>query len=198
MARFAVAILLGILIGRTVLIGKYHRQCRNDRRGQMTAIVLGQPIARNRNLGRHEVSLVAFGGYIKAIRESHFPILVGLQIDRFRGDLDAVDRQRYLDICAGLTPLVPLVDSEPTTALQRLAMVVDCANGTGAVLDPARFVFMNTDTVVHLHRLPVGHDFGLRARASIGPDGVGVTTAEIFDRSGFIGTCAQTLLVQRQ
>jgi hypothetical protein len=60
------------------------------------------------------------------------------------------------------------------------------------------FVFMNTDTVVHLHRLPAGADFGLRARGSIGADGIGVNNAEIFDRSGFIGSCAQTLLVQRQ
>ncbi|MGZ8802684.1 MAG: thioesterase family protein [Mycobacterium sp.] len=97
-----------------------------------------------------------------------------------------------------LSPLVPLVDSEPTTPLQRLAMVVDSANGIGAALDPQLFVFMNTDTVVHLHRLPTGEDFGLRARGSIGPDGIGVTTAEIFDRQGFIGTCAQTLLVQRR
>lgn len=99
---------------------------------------------------------------------------------------------------AWLSPLVPLVDAEPTTALQRLAMVVDSANGIGAALDPQRYLFMNTDTVVHLHRLPSGDDFGLRARGSVGPDGVGVTTAEIFDRSGFIGTCAQTLLVQRR
>jgi hypothetical protein len=70
-----------------------------------------------------------------------------------------------------LSPLVPLVDSEPTTELQRLAMTVDSA-----------------DTVVHLHRLPTGDDFGLRARGSIGPDGIGVTTADIFDRQGFIGT----------
>ncbi len=99
---------------------------------------------------------------------------------------------------AWLSPLVPLVDSEPTTPLQRLAMVVDSANGIGATLDPQQFVFMNTDTVVHLHRLPTGADFGLRGRASIGPDGIGATTAEIFDRRGFIGTCAQTLLVQRR
>jgi len=97
-----------------------------------------------------------------------------------------------------LSPLVPLVDSEPTTELQRLAMVVDSANGAGAALDPEKFVFMNTDTVVHLHRVPAGNDFGLRARGSIGPDGIGVTTADIFDRQGFIGTVAQTLLVQRQ
>jgi hypothetical protein len=65
-----------------------------------------------------------------------------------------------------LSPLVPLVDS---------------ANGAGAALDPEKFVFMNTDTVMHLHRLPEGSDFAVRARGSIGPD----------------GTAAQTLLVQR-
>ncbi|MGO4444885.1 thioesterase family protein [Mycobacterium sp. 2YAF39] len=97
-----------------------------------------------------------------------------------------------------LSPLVPLVDSEPTTDLQRLAMVVDSANGAGAALDPEEFMFMNTDTAVHLHRLPVGEDFALRARGSIGPDGIGVTTAELFDRHGFVGTSAQTLLVMRR
>ncbi len=102
------------------------------------------------------------------------------------------------DAVAWLSPLVPLVDSEATTSLQRLAMVVDSANGIGAALDPQRFLFMNTDTVVHLHRLPDGQDFALRARGSIGPDGIGVTTGEIFDRRGFIGTVAQTLLVQRR
>lgn len=95
-----------------------------------------------------------------------------------------------------LSPKVGLVDDEETTAIQRLAMVVDSANGVGKVLDSA-FVYMNTDTVVHLHRLPTGSDFGLRARASIGPDGIGVTNAEIFDRTGFVGTSAQTLLIQR-
>ncbi|HEY6575610.1 MAG TPA: thioesterase family protein, partial [Mycobacterium sp.] len=97
-----------------------------------------------------------------------------------------------------LSPLVALVDAEPLTDLQRLAMVVDSANGVGAELDPDVFVFMNTDTSVHLHRAPAGNDFALRARGSIGPDGIGVTTAEIFDRRGFIGTSAQTLLVQRR
>jgi hypothetical protein len=93
---------------------------------------------------------------------------------------------------------VPLVDAEEVTQLQRLAMVADCANGVGAALDPEQFVFMNTDTTVHLHRMPTGNDFALRARGSIGPDGIGVTTADIFDRQGFIGTVAQTLLVQRR
>jgi len=97
-----------------------------------------------------------------------------------------------------ISPLAHIVDTEPASALERLAAVVDCANGVGKILDPDQFVFMNTDTVVHLHRLPAGNDFGLRARASIGPDGVGVTTAEVFDRDGFVGTSAQTLLIQRR
>ncbi len=97
-----------------------------------------------------------------------------------------------------MSPLAHLVDTEEMTQTQRLALVVDCANGAGAAIDPQRFVFMNTDTAMHLHRIPVGNDFALRARGSIGPDGIGVTTAEIFDRQGFIGTCAQTLLVQRR
>ncbi len=97
-----------------------------------------------------------------------------------------------------LRPLVHLVDTEQTTPLQNLAMVVDSANGIGAALDFHQFIFMNTDTVMHLHRAPLGADFALRARACIGPDGIGVTTAEIFDRSGFIGTSAQTLLVHRR
>ncbi|MGH3632990.1 thioesterase family protein [Mycobacterium sp.] len=99
---------------------------------------------------------------------------------------------------AWLRPLVHLVDADETTPLQNLAMVVDSANGVGAALDFDRFAFMNTDTVVHLHRPPHGADFALRARGSIGPDGIGVTNAEIFDRSGFVGTSAQTLLVQRK
>ena len=96
------------------------------------------------------------------------------------------------------SPVAHLVDTEDTTALQRLAVIVDCANGVGKILDPDEFMFMNTDTVVHLHRLPNGNDFALRARASVGPDGVGMTTAEVFDRDGFIGTSAQTLLIQRR
>lgn len=119
------------------------------------------------------------------------------------GYLDAVQWRPQRGQSAGaavywLRPLTGLVDDEATTALQRLTMVVDSANGIGGVLDPEHFIYMNTDTTLHLHRLPHGQDFGMRARGSIGPDGIGVTTAEIFDTEGFVGTSAQTLLVQRR
>lgn len=119
------------------------------------------------------------------------------------GYLEAVSWRRQVALDSGspvvwMSPLAHLVDAEEMTQIQRLALVVDCANGAGAAIDPSAFVFMNTDTAMHLHRVPVGNDFALRARGSVGPDGIGVTTAEIFDRQGFIGTCAQTLLIQRR
>jgi hypothetical protein len=140
--------------------------------------------------------------------DRHPPLVEGDQADVAHnwvgapGYLDTVTWRRQVTPVGAaaevwMSPLIPVVDDEETTALQRLALVVDSANGVGAALDPQKFVFMNTDTSVHLHRLPQGSDFAVRARGSIGPDGVGVTTAEIFDRDGFIGTSAQTLLVMR-
>jgi len=119
------------------------------------------------------------------------------------GYLGSVEWRPQVDDPAGaavfwLTPEGQLVDGEETSPLQRLMLAVDSANGVGSALDFHRFTYMNTDTVVHLHRLPVGADFALRARGSIGPDGIGVTSSEIYDRTGFIGTCAQTLFVQRR
>jgi hypothetical protein len=118
------------------------------------------------------------------------------------GYLASVDWRPQLDDATGalwwLSSQAQLVDDEPNTALENMALIVDSSNGIGAALDFSRYMFMNLDTAVHLHRLPSGNDFALRARGSVGPDGIGVTTAEIFDRGGFIGVCAQTLLVQRR
>lgn len=166
------------------------------------------PVGASRPVGRVSAWLLATTDTRDAVTDRHPPLVEGPAVGMSHawegapGYLETVSWRKQPDdgtaAVGWLTPLVPLVDDEPTTALQRLAMVVDSANGLGAALDPQQFIFMNTDTVVHLHRLPEGTDFALRARGSIGPDGVGVTTAEIFDRDGFIGTSAQTLLVQRQ
>lgn len=167
-----------------------------------------RPDGTRRAVARVTAWLLATGDTADAATDRYPPLVEGRADDIAHawegasGYLDTVSWRRQLTpegaaAEAWLAPLVPLIDSEPTTPLQRLAMVVDSANGIGAALDPRRYLFMNTDTVVHLHRLPTGDNFALRARGSIGPDGIGVTTAEIFDRTGFIGTCAQTLLVQR-
>lgn len=163
----------------------------------------------DRVLAQVSAWLLATSDTADAVTDRHPPLVEGAAVDSPHGWVGAPG---YLDTVSWrqqqtapgeppvvwMSPLVPLVDAEPLTDLQRLAMVVDSANGVGAALDPDEFVFMNTDTAVHLHRAPVGNDFALRARGSIGPDGIGATTADIFDRQGFIGTSAQTLLVQRR
>ena len=118
------------------------------------------------------------------------------------GYLDTLTLRREADEAGArvtwATSNVGLVDDEPTTPLQRLAMVVDTCNGLGSPLNPTEYTFMNTDVTVHLHREPTGSEFALRARVSIGPDGLGVTTSELFDHTGFVGVCAQTVLVRRR
>ena len=99
---------------------------------------------------------------------------------------------------SGCSPLAHFVDTEETTDLAAAGAAGRLGQRRRLGAGSTKFLFMNTDTVVHLHRLPTGEDFALRARGSIGPDGIGVTTAEIFDRQGFVGTSAQTLLIQRR
>ena len=175
----------------------------------MAEMLATRPDGTDRAVARVSAWLLATSDTADAATDRHPPLVEG---DGEPSAHDWIGAPGYLETVswrtqvtapgepavAWLSPLVPLVDDEPLTDLQRLAMVVDSANGVGAALDPEEFVFMNTDTVVHLHRAPSGNDFALRARGSIGPDGIGVTTADIFDRRGFIGTSAQTLLVQRR
>lgn len=175
----------------------------------MAEMLATRPDGTDRAVARVSAWLLAPSDTADAASDRHPPLVEGESVANPHGWMGApgyLETVSWRKQASGsdhsavvwLSPLVPLVDDEPTTDLQRLAMVVDSANGVGAALDPSEFVFMNTDTTVHLHRAPSGNDFALRARGSIGPDGIGVTTAEIFDRNGFIGTSAQTLLVQRR
>nr|WP_120492535.1 thioesterase family protein [Corynebacterium lactis] len=105
----------------------------------------------------------------------------------------------------------PIVVGEEPTAVERLMQVADTANGIGATLSPKEWAFMNTDLVVHLHRLPelaampAGEGgsgepgwLGIAARGSIGPDGIGMTAGELYDARGPVGRSMQTLLVRPQ
>jgi Thioesterase-like superfamily len=179
-----------------------------ERPGSRVTMMIAEMVA-DRVVARVTAWLVALSDTADVASDRYPPLVEGPAQPRpaafvgIGGYFDALDWRRQdtegqPTAVSWFRSLAHIVDTEPTTALQRLAAVVDCANGVGAILDPRDVFFMNTDTVVHLHRLPTGADFALRARASVGPDGVGVTTAEVFDKAGFIGTSAQTLLVQRR
>jgi hypothetical protein len=95
-----------------------------------------------------------------------------------------------------LRPTVDLVKGEAMTPLQRLFAVADCANGIGTKLDIRNWTFMNTDLVVHVHRVPEGEWTGIRAETSYGPDGIGTTFGTLFDESGPVGGIQESVLVR--
>lgn len=95
-----------------------------------------------------------------------------------------------------IRPEVDLVKGETMTPLQRLFAVADDANGIGTKLDIRRWTFMNTDLVVHVHRIPAGEWIGIRAETSYGPDGIGTTLGTLFDEAGAVGAIQQSVLVR--
>lgn len=97
-----------------------------------------------------------------------------------------------------LRPTVDLVKGESMTPLERLFAVADDANGIGTKLDTRKWTFLNTDLVVHVHRVPDGEWIGIRAETHYGPDGVGTTIGTLFDQSGAIGAIQQSVLVRRR
>jgi hypothetical protein len=91
--------------------------------------------------------------------------------------------------------LHPLVEGEDPSPLQRVAVAADSGNGVSAALDHRRFLFINTDLTIHLHRLPDGEWVCLDARTWPEPNGVGMADTLLLDERGPIGRAAQTLLV---
>jgi hypothetical protein len=63
-------------------------------------------------------------------------------------------------------------------------------------LDIDRWLFINTDLTLHLHRQPTGEWFALDAETVIGPTGAGSTGSVLHDVTGPVGRGAQSLLVR--
>ena len=92
--------------------------------------------------------------------------------------------------------LHPLVEGEEPTPLQRVLVVADSGNGVSAAIDYERFMFINTDLTVHLHRLPATEWVCLEAVTRAETAGVGMSDTLLWDERGRIGRAAQTLLVR--
>ena len=92
----------------------------------------------------------------------------------------------------------PLVEGEAPTPLQRVLVAADSGNGVSAALDWRRFLFINTDLSVHLHRMPSGEWVCLDARTFPEENGVGLADTALYDERGRIGRGAQTLLVRER
>jgi len=88
-----------------------------------------------------------------------------------------------------------LVDDEPATPLARLAATADFGNGVSALLPFERFLFINADLSIHLHRAPAGEWIGLDAHTLLHPGGMGLAESVLHDLQGPVGRAFQTLVV---
>ena len=89
----------------------------------------------------------------------------------------------------------PLIAGEQPSPLQRVLIAADSGNGVSATLDWRRFLFINVDLTVQLHRLPAGEWVCLDAITIPEPTGVGLADTALHDERGPIGRATQTLLV---
>ncbi len=90
---------------------------------------------------------------------------------------------------------VSLVGGEDPSPLQRVLVAADSGNGVSATLDWSRYLFMNVDLSVHLHRMPGGEWVCLDAVTLPEPNGIGMSDALLYDERGRIGRAVQTLLI---
>ncbi|MFF5707193.1 thioesterase family protein [Streptomyces sp. NPDC012794] len=93
---------------------------------------------------------------------------------------------------------VPLVAGEEVRPLDRVLVAADSGNGISAVMDFGRFVFVNGDLTVHLHRHPVGEWVCVEARTSVDAAGIGLADSRLHDEKGPLGRGAQSLFVARR
>ena len=92
-------------------------------------------------------------------------------------------------------PRIPLVAGEDAAPMCRALLVADSGSGVSAVLDPARFLFINVDLTVVLPRDPVGEWLLLEATTTTNTQGTGLAETALSDTSGLCGTAIQTLLI---
>lgn len=90
----------------------------------------------------------------------------------------------------------PLVPGGQTSSLARLAATADFGNGISASLPFDRFVFINADLTIHLHRQPQGEWIGMDARTLLHGGGTALSESVLHDLDGPVGRAFQVLVVQ--
>lgn len=92
---------------------------------------------------------------------------------------------------------VPLAEDVELTPLARVAAAADFGNGIGSPLEMGPWLYVNPDLTVSTHRLPEDEWVGIRASSVAQATGTGLTTTELFDRTGRIGTATQSLYIDQ-
>ncbi|QIS16270.1 thioesterase family protein [Nocardia arthritidis] len=87
----------------------------------------------------------------------------------------------------------PIVAGEIPSPLERTLIAADHGNGASSIFDWDRYLFINTDLTVTLHRMPVGEWVCLDAVTYPQPYGIALAESALFDEKGPIGRSTQTL-----
>ena len=89
----------------------------------------------------------------------------------------------------------PLVPDEEPGPLERVLVVADSGSGVSWELDMNRWLFINPELTVHLHREAAGEWICLDAQTVISTGGAGLATPVLSDLDGPVGVAAQSLLI---
>lgn len=92
---------------------------------------------------------------------------------------------------------VPLVAGTPVDPLSRVLVLADSGSGISAELELGRWLFVNPDLSVHLHRLPEGEWVCMEAETTLERHGIGLCTSTLYDEKGAIGGGRQSLFVEK-
>lgn len=107
--------------------------------------------------------------------------------DNERGKATAWARLRY-----------PLIAGEVTSPTQHLIALADYANGLSWRLDFSSWQFIPPELTLHILRPPRGEWICVDAVTDLQAEGVGLTTARLFDQQGPVARCAQSLFIARR
>ncbi len=94
-----------------------------------------------------------------------------------------------------LCRVVEGVEPSPTV---RLATLVDFASGTGSPLDYTRWTSINPDLTIHVLREPRTDWIAIHGATHFADDGIGQSSATIYDEEGLVARVQACLLLDRR
>ncbi len=94
--------------------------------------------------------------------------------------------------------LCRVVEGEDPSPTVRMATLVDFASGTGSSLDFSRYFSINLDLTIHVLREARSEWIAIHGATWFACDGIGQTSADIYDEQGRISGVQASLLLERR
>lgn len=91
---------------------------------------------------------------------------------------------------------IPLIEGQATLGAAGLMTMLDSANGLSCELSIQEWTFVPVDLTLNLFRQPIGPWYGMDARTSMQPTGIGMVSTTVFDLHGVVGQSLHTLFIR--